>query len=64
MPMAKLKSKDQDGRHSAPLEKVKVIRHEPEATIVETAVGIICKAQYNPFVGYYFADDVNEIVEN
>lgn len=63
MAMAKLKSKDPDGRHTAPAEEVKIIRYEGNTVIVETKDGTRCRARYNPFVGYYFADDVYETVK-
>lgn len=64
MAYAKLHSKDKDGMHTAPAEKVKIIRYNVNNDyIIETKDGIRCHAIYNPFVGYYFADDVYGIVE-
>lgn len=65
MAKAMLHSRDRDGRHTAELEDVEIVEEVGSNDyIVRTPDGIICHALFNPFTGYYFADDVYRIVTN
>ena len=63
MAKAMLHSRDRDGRHTAELEDVEIVEEAGSNDyIVRTPDGVLCHALFNPFTGYYFADDVNRIV--
>ena len=63
MVKAMLHSRDRDGRHTADLEDVEILEEAGSNDyIVRTPNGILCHALFNPFTGYYFADDVYRIV--
>ena len=63
MAKAMLHSRDRDGRHTAELEDVEIVEEAGSNDyIVRTPAGILCHALFNPFTGYYFADDVYRIV--
>lgn len=63
MAKAMLHSRDRDGRHTAELEDVEIVEEAGSNDyIVRTPDGILCHALFNPFTGYYFADDVYRIV--
>ena len=58
-----LHSRDRDGRHTADLVDVEIVEEAGSNDyIVRTPDGILCHALFNPFTGYYFADDVYRIV--
>ena len=60
---AMLQSRDRDGRHQVPLEDVEILEVVGDNDyIVLTPDGIRCHALFNPFTGFYFADDVYRIV--
>ena len=63
MVKAMLHSRDRDGRHTADLVDVEIVEEAGSNDyIVRTPDGILCHALFNPFTGYYFADDVYHIV--
>lgn len=63
MAKAMLHSRDRDGRHMAELEDVEIVEEVGSNDyIVRTPDGIHCHALFNPFTGYYFADDVYRVV--
>ena len=63
MAKAMLHSRDRDGRHTAELEDVEIVEEAGSSDyIVRTPDGVLCHALFNPFTGYYFADDVYRIV--
>ena len=63
MVKAMLHSRDRDGRHTADLVDVEIVEEASSNDyIVRTPDRILCHALYNPFTGYYFADDVYRIV--
>ena len=63
MAKAMLHSLDRDGTHRADLVDVEILeRVRNNDYIVRTPAGIKCHALFNPFTGYYFADDVYRIV--
>ena len=63
MVKAMLHSRDRDGRHTADLVDVEIMEEAGSNDyIVRTPDGILCHALFNPFTGYYFADDVYRIV--
>ena len=63
MVKAMLHSRDRDGRHTADLVDVEIVEEASSNDyIVRTPDGILCHALFNPFTGYYFADDVYRIV--
>ena len=63
MAKAMLHSRDTDGRHQAELADVDILKEVGSNDfIVRTPDGIQCHALFNPFTGYYFADDVYRIV--
>ena len=63
MAKAMLHSRDKDGRHQAELEDVDILENVGENDyIVKTPDGIRCHALFNPFAGFYFADDVYRVV--
>jgi hypothetical protein len=63
MVKAMLHSRDRDGRHTADLVDVEIVEEAGSNDyIVRTPDGILCHALFNPFTGYYFADDVYRIV--
>ena len=63
MVKAMLHSRDRDGRHTADLVDVEIVDEAcSNYYIVRTPDGILCHALFNPFTGYYFADDVYRIV--
>ena len=65
MARAMLHSMDQDGRHRAELQDVEILEQVcGNDYIVRTSAGIGCHAIFNPFTGFYFADDVYRIVGN
>ena len=62
---AMLQSRDRDGRHQVPLEDVEILEMVGDNDyIVRTPDGIRCHALFNPFTGFYFADDVYRVVPN
>ena len=64
MAMAMLHSKDRDGLHLADLEEVEILSKAGDNDyIVRTQNGVLCHALFNPFTGYYFADDLYRIVD-
>ncbi len=63
MAKAMLHSRDRDGSHRAELVDVEILMEAGSNDfIVRTPDGICCHALFNPFTGYYFADDVYRIV--
>ena len=63
MAKAMLQSRDKDGTHRVPLEDVEILEAVGNNDyIVRTPDGVRCHALFNPFTGYYFADDVYRIV--
>ena len=59
MAKAMLQSIDKDGTHRAPLQDVEILEQVGDNDyIVLTPAGIKCHALFNPFTGYFFADDV------
>ena len=63
MVKAMLHSRDRDGRHTADLVDVEIVEEAGSNDyIVRTPDDILCHALFNPFTGYYFADDVYRIV--
>ena len=63
MAKAMLQSIDKDGTHRAPLQDVEILEQDGDNDyIVLTPAGIKCHALFNPFTGYYFADDVYRVV--
>ena len=59
MVKAMLHSRDRDGRHTADLVDVEIVEEAcSNYYIVRTPDDILCHALFNPFTGYYFADDV------
>lgn len=63
MVKAMLHSRDRDGRHTADLVDVEIVEEAGSNDyIVRPPDGILCHALFNPFTGYYFADDVYRIV--
>ena len=63
MAKAMLHSRDKDGTHRAKLADVEILREAGSNDfIVRTPEGILCHALFNPFTGYYFADDISGIV--
>ena len=63
MAKAMLHSRDMDGRHRAELEDVEILETVGDNDyIVRTPDGIRCHALFNPFTGFYFADDVYRMV--
>lgn len=64
MAKAMLHSRDRDGTHRAELADVEILWEAgPNDFIVRTPDGICCHALFNPFTGYYFADDIYRIVQ-
>ena len=64
MAKAMLQSIDKDGTHRAPLQDVEILEQVGDNDyIVLTPAGIKCHALFNPFTGYYFADDVYLVVK-
>ena len=62
---AMLQSRDRDGRHQVPLEDVEILEVVGDNDyIVRTPDGIRCHALFNPFTGFYFADDVYRVVHD
>ena len=63
MAKAMLHSMDRDGTHRADLVDVEILeRVANNDYIVLTPAGIRCHALFNPFTGYWFADDIYRIV--
>ena len=63
MVKAMLHSRDRDGKHTADLVDVEIVEEAGSNDyIVRTPDGILCHTLFNPFTGYYFADDVYRIV--
>ena len=63
MAKAMLQSLDKDGTHRVPLQDVEILEMVGDNDyIVLTPAGIKCHALFNPFTGYYFADDVYRVV--
>ena len=64
MAKAMLHSRDRDGTHRAELADVEILEVAGSNDyIVKTPDGIYCHALFNPFTGFYFADDVYRVVE-
>ena len=62
---AMLQSRDRDGRHQVPLEDVEILEVVGDNDyIVLTPDGVRCHALFNPFTGFYFADDVYRVVSD
>ena len=65
MAKAMLHSRDMDGLHRVGLEEVEILSMVGDNDyVVKTPDGIHCHALFNPFTGYYFADDVYRIVKD
>ena len=65
MAKAMLHSRDKDGRHLAALEDVEILEKAGENDyIVRTPDGVRCHALFNPFTGFFFADDVYRVVSD
>ena len=63
MAKAMLQSVDKDGTHRAPLVDVEILNKVGNNDyIVLTPAGVKCHALFNPFTGYYFADDGYRVV--
>ncbi len=63
MAKAMLQSIDKDGTHRAPLQDLEILEQVGDNVyIVLTPAGIKCHALFNPFTGYFFADDVYRVV--
>ena len=64
MATAMLRSFVKDGTHHAPLQDVEILEQVGDNDyIVLTPEGVKCHALFNPFTGYYFADDVYRVVK-
>ena len=64
MAKAMLQSVDKDGTHRAPLVDVEILNKVGNNDyIVLTPASVKCHALFNPFTGYYFADDVYRVVK-
>ena len=64
MAKAMLQSVDKDGTHRAPLVDVEILNKVGNNDyIVLTPAGVKCHALFNPFTGYYFADDVYRVMK-
>ena len=62
MAKAMLHSLDRDGAHRADLADGEILEKAGNNDyIVLTPAGVKCHALFNPFTGYYFADDVYRI---
>ena len=65
MELEMLHSLDPHGLHDAELQMVKVLDKVGDNDyIVITPAGVKCHALFNPFCGYYFADDVYRVVHD
>ena len=65
MAMAMLHSLDPHGTHEAELQPIKVLEEVGNNDyIVRTPAGVKCHALFNPFCGYWFADDVYRTVDD
>ena len=63
MAEAMLQSLDKDGTLCVPLQDVEILEMVGNNDyIILTPAGIRCHALFNPFTGYYFADDVYRVV--
>ena len=63
MEKAMLHSLDRDGTHQAPLQDVEILEKVGDNDyIVLTPDGVKCHAHFNPFICYFFADDVYRVV--
>ena len=63
MVKAMLHSRDRDGLHHADLADVEILAKVGDNDyIVRTPEDICCHALFNPFTGYYFADDLYRVV--
>ena len=61
---AMLHSKDVNGLHCADLADVEILcKAGNNDYIVMTPEGIQCHALFNPFTGYFFADDLYRVVK-
>ena len=65
MAMAMLHSLDPHGTHEADLQPIEVLEKAGDNDyIVLTPSGVKCHALFNPFCGYWFADDVYRVVDD
>ena len=65
MAMAMLHSLDPHGTHKAELQPIEVLEEVGSNDyIVLTPAGVKCHALFNPFCGYWFADDVYRKVDD
>ena len=65
MAKAMLHSLDRDGTHQADLVEVEILETVGNNDyIVLTPNGVKCHALFNPFTGYYFADDLYRVVND
>ncbi len=65
MAMAMLHSQDMDGTHKAELQPIEVLEKAGNNDYIElTPAGVKCHALFNPFTGYWFADDVYRVVDD
>ena len=64
MAMAMLYSLDPHGTHEAELQPIEILEKVGDNDyVVLTTAGVKCHALYNPFCGYWFADDVYRVVD-
>ena len=65
MAMAMLHSLDLHGTHEANLQPIEILEEVGDNDyIVLTPTGVKCHALFNPFCGYWFADDVYRVVDD
>ena len=65
MAMAMLHSLDPHGTHEAALQPIEILEKVGDNDyVVLTTAGVKCHALYNPFCGYWFADDVYRVVDD
>lgn len=64
MAMAMLHSMDPHGKHEAELQPIEVLEEVGSNDyIVLTPAGVKRHALFNPFCGYWFADDLYRVVD-
>ena len=62
MAMAMLHSSDPHGTHEAELQPIEILeRVGNNDYLVLTPAGVKCHALFNPYCGYWFADDLYRI---
>ena len=65
MALAMLHSQDPHGTHETELQPIEVLEEVGNNDyIVLTPAGVKCHALFNPFCGYWFADDVYRTIDD